>query len=48
MQPVAQIGGKGSEPGMFSRTLGIAVADNGSIVVSDPDRCRVTMFSSLP
>ena len=48
MQPMAQMGGKGSEPGMFSRTLGIAVGDDGSILVSDPDLCRVTMFSALP
>jgi len=48
MQPVAQIGGKGGEPGLFSRTLGIAVGADGSIVVTDPDLCRVTMFSGLP
>lgn len=48
MQPMAQVGGKGSEPGMFSRTLGIAVGVDGSIIVTDPDLCRVTMFSALP
>jgi DNA-binding beta-propeller fold protein YncE len=48
MQPMAQLGGKGSEPGKFSRTLGVAISDNGSIVVSDPDLCRVTLFSALP
>lgn len=47
MQPMAQMGGKGGEPGKFSRTLGIAVGNDGSIVVSDPDLCRVTMFSAL-
>ncbi len=48
MQSMAQLGGKGTEPGLFSRTLGIAVGVDGSIIVSDPDLCRVTMFSGLP
>ena len=43
LQPLGQIGGKGTAPGSFNRTLGVA-AEPGRIVVTDPDLCRVTAF----
>ena len=48
MQPLAQFGGRGAAPGQFGRPVGIAVAPDGSVVVADPDLCRVTAFSALP
>ena len=43
LQPKAQFGGKGTTPGQFNRTLGIAAAP-GRVIVTDPDMCRVTAF----
>lgn len=48
MQPLAQFGGKGTDPGLFSRPVGIALLPNGSIIVSDPDLCRITAFAAIP
>ncbi len=44
LYPLVQFGGKGTAPGQFSRTLGIAVTP-GMVIVTDPDLCRVTAFS---
>ncbi len=46
MQPLAQFGSKGVQPGQFSRPVGIALQPGGSVIVSDPDLCRVTAFAS--
>ncbi|MCP4165226.1 MAG: hypothetical protein GY759_04945 [Chloroflexi bacterium] len=48
LSPVAQIGGKGNEPGRFGRAVGVAVGPNGEVVVTDPDLCRVTVFAGAP
>lgn len=48
LQPLAQIGERGVGPGQFGRPVGIAIAPDGSVVVADPDLCRVTAFSALP
>lgn len=48
MQPRAQFGGKGTTPGLFSRPVGIALTPDASVIVSDPDLCRITAFAPLP
>jgi DNA-binding beta-propeller fold protein YncE len=44
LYPLVQFGGKGTAPGQFNRTLGVAVTP-GLVIVTDPDLCRVTAFS---
>ena len=48
MQPLAQFGSRGAEPGQFGHPVGIAVTPDGAVLVADPDLCRVTAFSGLP
>ncbi len=43
LYPLAQFGEKGTAPGQFNRTLGVAAAA-GVVIVTDPDMCRVTAF----
>ncbi|NUQ38623.1 MAG: glycosyltransferase family 39 protein [Caldilineales bacterium] len=45
LQPLAQIGERGVAPGQFGRPVGIAIAPDGSVIVADPDLCRVTAFN---
>ncbi len=45
LQPLAQIGERGVGPGQFGRPVGIAIAPDGSVIVADPDLCRVTAFN---
>ena len=43
LYPLVQFGEKGTGPGQFNRTLGVAAAP-GEVIVTDPDLCRVTAF----
>jgi len=43
LYPLVQFGSKGTAPGQFSRTLGVAVTP-GAVIITDPDLCRVTAF----
>ncbi|HHB90090.1 MAG TPA: hypothetical protein ENK60_02140 [Anaerolineae bacterium] len=43
LRPLGQVGMKGIDEGQFNRTLGVAVGAN-MLIVTDPDRCRVTAF----
>lgn len=48
VKPLAQFGGRGSQPGQFGRPVGVAFGPGGTMFVVDPDLCRVTAFSALP
>ncbi len=44
-RPLAQFGTRGTAAGQFGRPVGVALTAAGTIVVSDPDLCRVTAFA---
>lgn len=45
LQPDQVLGGQGSEPGMFNRPRGIAIAPDGSLYISDSNNHRIQHLS---